>query len=650
MAAIDTNASDRALASLAMVKVNFDEHQSFVENFAPFVRHCLFHAETDVVSTPEIKDGIAEDFGLDLPHAVLKTLLKHEERRGTVKLAHGIYQINREVLADADLSPRRAEVLRQLRALVTAVSTFARSEFDREWDKDHATAILMAYLEDYSTNVLAAMVAGRELSSEYDDVTGDGYIVHRFALHAVDAEPEAFSLLEIAVKGKMLADAAYLGDGFDQTPHELGGLEVYLDGPILLWVLGYSGDEVAAPFREMVDLLKAQGAILRCFNDGVGEAQQILAAAAERVSTASVIISFYGNVVAYLLRSGKTRSDIELMSTRLEQDLLHLGIQPVERPPASTRLTTDEGRFETILKSKIGYDRNPRALSIDLDAVTAIYRLRRGKNAQALERTSAVFVTGNSGLVRASAEFFRQNASSLTAIPNCVHAAAFTTLMWLRRPLDAPDLPRQLILADAFVAMNPGPRLWKAYNAEIEKLRSAGEISDEDAHFLMLAQESRGVLMDLTLGDDEAYTEGTAIEVLRRAEEMKTADLRAEVERERSRRKEVEAVLSERYEANQRLVRGFGRLMYRVTFICLFVPAVVFTVFGAFGTFGLSGVARFAVLVIGVGLGIAGTVRGASIKSVATQVDSYSQRVALDALRRLLGERQAGSERQDADD
>ena len=93
--------------------------------------------------------------------------------------------------------------------------------------------------------------------------------------------------------------------------------------------------------------------------------------------------------------------------------------------------------------------------------------------------------------------------------------------MWLRRPLDAPTSLKQLILADAFVAMNPGARLWKAYNAEIDKLRSTGEISEEDAHFLMLAQESRSALMDLTLGDDEAYTEGTAMEVLRRAEEMR---------------------------------------------------------------------------------------------------------------------------------
>ena len=226
MACTDGEQSDRYHQGLT----DFDEHQSFVENFAPFVRHCLFHAQTDVVSTPEIKDGIAGDFGLDLPHAIVKTLLKHEERRGTVKLTHGIYQINREALADADLSPFRAEALRQLRALVNAVSAFARSEFDREWDKDHATALLMTYLEDYSTDVLAAMVAGRKLSNEYDDVTGDGYIVHRFALHAVDAEPEAFSLLEIAVKGKMLADAAYLGNGFDQTPHELGGFEVYSMG------------------------------------------------------------------------------------------------------------------------------------------------------------------------------------------------------------------------------------------------------------------------------------------------------------------------------------------------------------------------------------------------------------------------------------
>ena len=98
-------------------------------------------------------------------------------------------------------------------------------------------------------------------------------------------------------------------------------------------------------------------------------------------------------------------------------------------------------------------------------------------------------------------------------------------------------------------------------------------------------------------------------------------------------------MLSQRSEANQRFARGIGRLTYRVTFLCLLIPAVALIVFGAFGTFGLSGVARFAVLAIGVGLGIAGAVWGASIKSVATRVGSYLEQVALDALKRLSGER-----------
>jgi hypothetical protein len=107
--------------------------------------------------------------------------------------------------------------------------------------------------------------------------------------------------------------------------------------------------------------------------------------------------------------------------------------------------------------------------------------------------------------------------------------------------------------------MNPSDRLWKAYNDEIDRLRENDTISDEHAHVLRLSEESRQVLMDTTLGDDSAYVEGTALEVLEHSREEMTASLRDEIESERDGREAVERQISAHTAAIQRRGHKIGR-------------------------------------------------------------------------------------------
>jgi hypothetical protein len=78
-----------------------------------------------------------------------------------------------------------------------------------------------------------------------------------------------------------------------------------------------------------------------------------------------------------------------MMADQFQQDILRVGIQTVERPPPTRRLTTDEARLEGMLAERIGY-LNPRALRTDIDSITAIHRLRDGRAAQSLDRTRAL--------------------------------------------------------------------------------------------------------------------------------------------------------------------------------------------------------------------------------------------------------------------
>src|SRR4051812_36430276 len=88
----------RAVATLAIIKVNWDEHQDYIANFIPLVASAIRSADSDEVSIPEVQSQIQSDFGLTLPQGALRTILNRAARDGLVRREHGIYRRNEDAL------------------------------------------------------------------------------------------------------------------------------------------------------------------------------------------------------------------------------------------------------------------------------------------------------------------------------------------------------------------------------------------------------------------------------------------------------------------------------------------------------------------------------------------------------------------------
>ncbi len=306
--------------------------------------------------------------------------------------------------------------------------------------------------------------------------------------------------------------------------------------------------------RELIDLIYAQNAKLRCFKHTFDEIWRILDASAHALQNQTQIRRAYGDAVEHFLASGYTSSDAQLEMEKLEERLQSLRIQVKAKPPHEPHTTVNESRLGTILEGEVGY-RGREALLHDLDSLTAIHRLRRGNVPTTLESCKAIFLTSNSSLARASALFFQEEyGQERTAIPHCMRDHTFSTLIWLKTPLQAPDLPKRRIIADSYAALNPSDILWKAYLQEIDRLQRRGNISDQDYNLLRFSAEARNTLMELTLGDPEEFSEGTVEEVLERARTAARSQLAGELEGERAKRLEAEKRAAES-EAREELVR-----------------------------------------------------------------------------------------------
>lgn len=484
---VDTNAPDRALATLAILKVNQDEGRRHLDGYLPFVLHSLART-TDEISTSVVQSDIESEFGIKLPQAVLKRLLDRAKVAGKVTLSHGVYRVLPAELADDNLQPVIADAERARGELIEGLRSFAKDRFDELWDKRVALDELLVYTDGFSSRVLAAALNGNPLATTPVARNVRQFVVHRFAADLAEANQTLFDHLLSLVKGRMLADAlSYFSDKSDEPP-SLDHVEVYLDGPPLLFILGYAGEELQGPYTELLEMLKQQGAVVRCFDHSVAEAQEILEAAGSKAQTGQTEQQFHGDVVSHLVRAGRSPVEIRLLANRLPNDLLKLAINPVTTPPRKAHLQPDENDLAQKLQAALGYG-NRLALDRDIDSLTAIYRLREGRTVRDLEKCGAIFVTHNFNLFRTSAGFFR--GGDRRAVPPCVYDMSLATMLWLRDPDVEPALPRERVIAQAYAAINPDDRLWGKYNAEIERLRDEGHLDEEDAQFLPGARRRR---------------------------------------------------------------------------------------------------------------------------------------------------------------
>ena len=650
----------RAIATLAIIKVNWDERRDYIANFVPLVGAALREAQEDEVSLGDVQERIHTVFGLLIPQGTLRTLLGRMAREGIVVRSHGVFRRVISALGGFDIAPARENAMRQHEALVDKLVDFACEEFGREWSRDDADTALLGVLESQAEHILQAAVEGQKLVelprfSHHGEV-----VVNRFILKLCASDPIGMEYLETVVKGTMLANVLYLPKAFSDGTPKLKGTEIYFDTPFLLRALGFATKELQDPCVELLHLLRGLEAPLRVFEHTVREIEGVLDAAAN-VYKSGGRGDFPGDVVEYFVSRCSTASDVEMQIASLDARLGEFGVDMISAPDHVEALGLDEVRLEQDLKDTINY-RNPDARVKDIKSLTAIDRLRGGELFPRLDQCPAIFVTTNGSLVGASGKFFRDTQGG-GGMPLCILDYTLTAIVWLSDPTRAADLPRQQIVANSFAALNPPDRLWRKYLAEIRRLEDQGAISEEQVALLIFSSQARGALMDRTLGDSVAYVEGTVQQVLEFAEaharaeaEALLAEREGDLAREQNLRRIAEQRVTHATEATERALRerrlseeqrihDVAKVAAKWTARVVFAAAALFVVLGsAFATRGFlpagwSGIAPAfvtAAIILTAVMGVIHLISGLSVSAVVARLEAWLAALLENGARRLF--------------
>ena len=527
-----------ALTSLAILKVNWDHLGiDYVENFVPFVVELARISDDEVISLPALQRSIRNEFGLQLPQTALRMVISRAVKRGYVRRKSGVFYKVQETCDQSKFRETRDAVVATHERVLSSLCEYAKGVHGKEWSPDDAEVALLDFFSDKSLSLLynIAEETSKPMGSE-----GQQFVVGLFVDHIRASDPALLDDLALLARGNLLANAMYLPEP-GKLKKKFRRTTVYFDTSFLMFATGFAGPDRAAPCLELINLLAESRADLKCFSDTRNELQGILDVCAHRLNT-NQIRDAYGPTIEYFIESGKTGSDLELMSARLPAKLRDLGVRVVDRPSiGNVEYQVDERAFEEHLDGVIGYS-NPNARIHDVHCVSAIARIRAGSESRDVEECRAIFVTTNTLLAKATRQFF-QPESAPGSVALAVSSYAIANLLWLKNPTSAPELPRKWIVAHAYAAAQPPTTLWKKYLAEIARLQEAGTVTTDEYLLLRHSLSAKAALMDLTEGSEDAFTEGSIKDILEIALENVRADLNQEVDKQRRRRVRTEEEL-----------------------------------------------------------------------------------------------------------
>lgn len=506
--------NNTVLASLAILKANWDVNQkSHLDSFLPFFLDAVNDTEATALDAGYICTLVTEKFGIKIPEAVMVSLMRRAVSRGFGKRENGRFLPDAAKMEPiVQLTAQRAMILRKQSALALRLVGFSRDNHGLLLSKEDAENAILEHVEIHAVPLISSIVTGRKYDANHEDIESKDvrFVVNSFIVDIIAHDPESFEHLETVVKGSMLAATLYLPNA-SEIGRKFNKTTIFLDTPLILRTLGYEGHEAQRAALDILDLCKENNALLACFAHTTKEVRGVLLAAAENLVRPSRDTTRMRGVGTHFSRESITSSEVMIFADSIEDDLKDLKIEVIEKPRITPDLSVDEDALQERLENSIHYTRL-NGMFHDLDSLTAIHRLRGGHYTDRLEDCRAILVTSNTRLVGVSRAFFVIGGDRNWAPAISEHDLA--TLLWIKMPLSAPDLPRNQIVADCYSALEPGEALWQKYAEGIDRLAKQGTATEKDLMVLKYSGEARFALMNRTMGNPSRLTLDTLSDVL----------------------------------------------------------------------------------------------------------------------------------------
>ena len=507
--------SSSTLVSLAMLRVNSDQHRDYLEYLRPFILDILVNESLKTTTVLEIHSHLLARFGLNIPEPSVHILLKRIARKHGFTKEDKVYTIPKGFSVKSNITIQKSEAERHIQAVVSGLIEFSQdtnAPIDSE-DRKKATDCLIQFLSKFNILCLRAYLRGTALPNIHADEKTYNFLVGKYILHLQQIHPERFESFMILMQGHMMANALTCPD-LAQVPDTYRRVTFFLDTPILIQLLGLDTKYKKNSIKNLIELLGNLKGKFAVFSHVKDELKVAIDNAANNLENPENTNS----IVREARNRGKTKSDLLLFAEKIDDKLSEFKIVEEITPQYNNKnhnLQIDESAFESVLKAKVLYY-SQKARENDINSVRSIYVLRKGLIPRTVEKSKAILVTSNTQFAKAAWQYGQEHEET-KQVSSVITSFSLANMAWLKAPMGANSLPEIEVLAFAYAALRPSKELLDKYLKEIERLKREGDITPKD-HQLLRNYKMDKELMNSTMGDEKIVNKYTIQEVLTKIE------------------------------------------------------------------------------------------------------------------------------------
>lgn len=602
----------RGLATVAMLKVNFDSGRDHLSMFEPFVVDTICASTGDVVNIEATRENVSRRHQLLLPLHTLRTLLERAKKAGYLSRDGGQYFRTEKTREQRDLVALRSEVEERQSQLARAFIGFASTRGMDVRLVEQALGFILDFFERYQVSLVLGESMDPEVTIPEDPSEDQGAdfttkVTAAFLLDTLSTGGDLADIIQETLEGFVLQNTLLLSDVRSAT-RQFSHLRVFLDTFLVFGALGLRGPQEELAIREFITLLHDTGASTEIFETTLDEMTRILAVYERNVGTQSGRDSLRpSDITRYILTKKFTPSDIRMEIGLLKRKLRSLDIQIRSLPLHSPSTTLDEASLAKELSPEPGEESSDR-VKHDVDCVAGILSLRSILESDQMDHVGSVFVTSSGKTNRSVSKWFHDEGGK--GVPPMVHYLFLSNLAWIKRPSSASKLKVHELVALCAAALRPSRRKWDTFVREVKILKDSGEITSDEVAVVIASSLTDDLLSEPTSDDDpDAASVLEVVERVRQSLNTKAAtevrDARAAQNQSEEQRRQLELKIDERTR-----VIGKCASWLVVTFLGLILAAsVVLSMVGGGLVVGIVVVIFLAVV------GFLGTVTGFNLKS-----------------------------------
>lgn len=526
---------NRTILSLALLKVNWAKGVDYIDCFLPLLLNTISTKaikSVDINNVSSLKSEILNEYGLDIPRSALITILNRAKKRGYFTLLNGLLFVNEDKINIEDNAKVRAEINRAYNFVLKEIQKFISTNAPPgvSFTDEQVSEGLLSFLKKHDADISFG-AAELSILPKVESPEKLRYLICWFVVENWASNPTIVNYLKDISIGHALS-SLILYDEFNPFKGKLENLDVYLDTPFILSLLGINGEQRLQLSEDILNQLKTEKVNIYILETTINEVLNNLDNCKHTLKKGNGIATSLS--VRMCIENNIQVEDIEQLIADFTNKLEELGIQENQVPNYDdyTLVIDEEKLFDTILESyeKINRgDKKPRSIEKiksqlpdhiertirrDVTVLSGIYRFRKGKIPTSIKDAIAIFVTTSSSLAFASRVFEQKLIQRENTIPTCFTDIFLSTLIWIQNPLLADNINKRRILSDCYAGISPSEELIKQYEAELKKLKEKGRINDATYLSLRTHHVAIRMLSAKTLGDPELFTGETTAQLV----------------------------------------------------------------------------------------------------------------------------------------